>query len=47
MTTTQIILIIAIVAAIAVALLAAQRSGPRITTIETRHERAEDEEEGS
>src|SRR6185295_14810764 len=36
MTTTQIILVIAIVTAIATALLAAQRGGPRITTIETR-----------
>jgi hypothetical protein len=47
MTTTQIILVIAIVTAIAVALLAAQRSGPRITTIETRHESADNEGEES
>lgn len=43
MTTTQIILIVAIVTAIAVALLAAQRSGPKVTVIETV--RAEEEEE--
>jgi hypothetical protein len=42
MTTTQIILAVAIVAAIAVALLAAQRGGPRVTTIE--RVRAEKEE---
>ena len=45
MTTTQIILIIAIVTGIAVALLAAQRSGPRVTTIERTTERAGTEEE--
>jgi hypothetical protein len=48
MTTIQIILVIAIVAAIAIALLAAQRGGPRVTTIERKTERAgKDEEEGS
>ncbi len=45
MTTTQIILVIAIVTAIAVALLAAQRSGPRVTTIERTTKRADTEEE--
>ena len=45
MTTTQVILVIAIVTAIAVALLAAQRSGPRVTTIEHKTKRAEAEEE--
>jgi hypothetical protein len=48
MTTIQIILVIAIVAAIAIALLAAQRGAPRVTTIERKTERAgKDEEEGS
>jgi hypothetical protein len=42
-TTTQIILVVAIVTAIAVALLATQRSGPKVTVIETV--RAEEEEE--
>lgn len=45
MTTTQIVLVIAIVTAIAVALLAAQRGGPRVTTIERKTERADKEEE--
>jgi hypothetical protein len=44
MTTTQIILVVAIVTAIAVALLVAQRSGPRVTTIERKVERNDDGE---
>jgi len=45
MTTTQIILVIAIATAIATALLAAQRGGPRITTIETRRNDDKEEEQ--
>ena len=45
MSTTQIILIVAIVSAIAVALLASRGGGPRVTTIERKTERAEREEE--
>ncbi|HKC02751.1 MAG TPA: hypothetical protein VKC17_05545 [Sphingomicrobium sp.] len=45
MTTTQIIVILAVVTAIAVALLAVQRSGPRVTTIETRRETDKEEEQ--
>ena len=41
MTTTQIIIIVAIATAIVAALLASQRSGPRITTIEHRHKKAD------
>lgn len=41
MTTTQIIITVAVVTAIAAALLAAQRSGPRVTTIEHRHKKAD------
>lgn len=44
MTTTQIILVVAVVTAIVVALLAAQRSGPKVTTIETRD--VSDDKEG-
>lgn len=39
MTTTQIIIVLAVLIAITVALLAARRSGPRVTTIEHRVER--------
>ena len=39
MTMTQIILVVAIVTAIAVALLAAQRGGPRVTVIERKVEK--------
>lgn len=45
MTTTHIILILAVITAIAVALLAAQRSRPRVTTIETRRETDKEEEQ--
>ena len=45
MTTTQIILVVAVIAGIAAALLAAQRSGPRVTTIEHTTKRADGEEE--
>ena len=38
MSTTMVILIVAVAAAI-IAALAASRSGPRVTTIETRHEK--------
>jgi hypothetical protein len=45
MTTTQILLIVVIVAAIAIALLSVQRSGPRVTTIETRRDVDKEEEQ--
>jgi hypothetical protein len=45
MTTTQIIVILAVVTAIAVALLATQRSGPRVTTIETRRDVDKEEDQ--
>ena len=45
MTTAQIILIFAIVTAIAVALLAGGRSGPRVTTIETSRDVDKEEEQ--
>ena len=41
MTTTQLIIVIAVGVAIVAALLAS-RSGPRVTTIETRHEKDKD-----
>jgi len=43
MTTTQLILIAAIAAAIIAALLAMRSGGPRVTTIERKTERAEQE----
>jgi hypothetical protein len=42
--TTTVILIVAVAVAI-IAVLAASRSGPRVTTIETRHERDEGEKD--
>ena len=45
MTTTQIIIVIAIATAVIAALMAG-RSGPRITTIETRHEKADEPKDG-
>lgn len=45
MSTTQIIIIVAVATAIVAALLAAQRSGPRITTIEHRHKKADEPED--
>jgi hypothetical protein len=44
-TTTQIIIIVAIATAIVAALFASQRGGPRITTIEHRHKKAVEPEE--
>ena len=44
MSTTTLIIIVAVATAIIVA-LAASRSGPRVTTIETRHE-SEDRKDG-
>ncbi|MEO5613290.1 MAG: hypothetical protein ABIT68_11185 [Sphingomicrobium sp.] len=46
MTTTQIIIVVAVATAIIAALLASQRSGPRITTIETRHEKPDEPKGG-
>ena len=46
MTTTQIIIIVAVATAIVAALLATQRSGTRITTIEHRREKADEPEDG-
>jgi hypothetical protein len=43
MTTTQLIIVVAVGVAIVAALLAA-RSGPRVTTIETVHEKDEGED---
>ena len=45
MTTTHIILILAVITGIAAALLAAQRGGPRVTTIETRRDVDKEEEQ--
>lgn len=45
MTMTQIILIVVVVALVAV-VLAARGGGPRITTIETHHDKADGPEDG-
>ena len=44
MSTTTLIIIAAVAVAIIAALIAGQRSGPRITTIETKRESHDDED---
>ena len=44
MTTTQLIIVIAVGVAIVAALLAMRGGGPRVTTIETVHEKDEGED---